>query len=100
MSVPPCSNADPFATAVVQLSTLRDFLRFAVTRFDKAGVFFGHGNASAWDEAVYLCQRTLGESLVASELSLDAFDSVTHGQLGSDVMQARAPRRMRRTSRR
>ena len=54
------TTADPFAAAVLQLSTLRDFIRFAVTRFEKGDVFFGHGSASAWDEAVYLCQRTLG----------------------------------------
>ncbi len=63
---------DPFDAAVRELSTLRDFLRFAVTRFEQSGVFFGHGNASAWDEAVYLCQRTLGLPLDLLEPFLDA----------------------------
>jgi len=44
---PVAAAGDPFVAAVQQLSTLRDFIRLAVTRFEKAGVFFGHGNASA-----------------------------------------------------
>lgn len=94
MSVPPCSNADPFATAVVQLSTLRDFLRFAVTRFDKAGVFFGHGNASAWDEAVYLCQHTLGLPLDLLEPFLDARLLEDERQALADILRRRIDERI------
>lgn len=72
---------DPFVDAVRQLSTLRDFIRFAVTRFEKAGVFFGHGTSTAWDEAVYLCQHALG-------LPLDLLDPFLDARLLDDERQA------------
>ncbi|SFH31025.1 [LSU ribosomal protein L3P]-glutamine N5-methyltransferase [Nitrosospira sp. Nsp14] len=45
--------------ARTQLQTIRDLLRFAVSRFNEAGLFFGHGSASAYDEAAYLILHTL-----------------------------------------
>ncbi len=32
-----------------ELSTVRDYLRYAVSRFNAAGLFFGHGSDNAWD---------------------------------------------------
>lgn len=43
----------------VELETLRDWLRFAVSRFSRAGLAFGHGFPGAWDEAVYLLLHAL-----------------------------------------
>ncbi|MDF7676504.1 50S ribosomal protein L3 N(5)-glutamine methyltransferase [Neisseriaceae bacterium ESL0693] len=42
-----------------QLSTVRDVLRYAVSRFNQAELFFGHGNDNAYDEAAYLILHTL-----------------------------------------
>jgi ribosomal protein L3 glutamine methyltransferase len=42
-----------------QLQTVRDLLRFAVSRFTEARLFFGHGLASAYDEAAYLILHSL-----------------------------------------
>lgn len=39
--------------------TIADFVRFAVTEFTKSELFYGHGTANAFDEAVYLILRTL-----------------------------------------
>ena len=33
--------------------TLRDLLRYAVTRFNTEKLFFGHGSANALDEAAF-----------------------------------------------
>ncbi|MCK6391854.1 MAG: 50S ribosomal protein L3 N(5)-glutamine methyltransferase, partial [Azonexus sp.] len=52
--------------------TVRDFIRYAVSRFNAAGLFFGHGSDNAWDEAVYLTQHTLNLPLDRLEPFLDA----------------------------
>ncbi len=55
-----------------ELLTLRDLLRYAVSRFNEAGLFFGHGSDNAWDEAVYLLLHTLHLPLDRLEPFLDA----------------------------
>ncbi|MBM7455098.1 ribosomal protein L3 glutamine methyltransferase [Oceanisphaera litoralis] len=40
--------------ALIELHTVGDWLRFAVSRFQQAGLFYGHGTDNAWDEAVQL----------------------------------------------
>jgi ribosomal protein L3 glutamine methyltransferase len=57
---------------MVELVTLRDWLRYAVTRFNRAGLFFGHGTDNAWDEAVYLLTYTLCLPAERLEVFLDA----------------------------
>ncbi|MBS0299098.1 MAG: 50S ribosomal protein L3 N(5)-glutamine methyltransferase [Proteobacteria bacterium] len=55
-----------------QLHTIRDLLRFAVSRFNKAGLHFGHGSATAYDEAAYLILKTLYLPLDQLDPFLDA----------------------------
>lgn len=45
--------------AIDELITLRDWLRWAVSRFTEAELFFGHGTDNAWDEAIWLLLATL-----------------------------------------
>jgi len=61
-----------------ELETLRDWLRFAVSRFTQAGLAFGHGFASASDEAMYLLLHTLHLPLEQAEPFLDA--RLTHAE--------------------
>lgn len=71
------SNSDEnldtlFRQAESSLHTLRDFLRFAVSRFQQAGLVFGHGSDNAHDEAAYLILHTLHLPLDMLEPYLDA----------------------------
>ncbi len=59
------------ANAATDLVTIRDFIRYAVSRFNAAELFFGHGSDNAWDEAVYLTQHTLNLPLDRLEPFLD-----------------------------
>ncbi|MDD2884308.1 MAG: 50S ribosomal protein L3 N(5)-glutamine methyltransferase [Dechloromonas sp.] len=60
------------AAAKTELITVRDFIRYAVSRFSAARLFFGHGSDNAWDEAVYLTLHTLHLPLDRLEPFLDA----------------------------
>ncbi|MCB5184725.1 50S ribosomal protein L3 N(5)-glutamine methyltransferase [Methylobacillus gramineus] len=42
-----------------ELQTIRDWLRFAVSRFEESSIFFGHGTDNAYDEAVWLILSAL-----------------------------------------
>ena len=61
-----------FSEAAQNLYTVRDCLRFAVSRFNQAKLFFGHGSSDAYDEAAYLILHTLHLPLDRLEPFLDA----------------------------
>jgi ribosomal protein L3 glutamine methyltransferase len=46
-------------SATDELLTIRDWLRWAVSRFNEANLAYGHGTDNAWDEAVWLILATL-----------------------------------------
>jgi len=54
------------------LITVRDWLRFGVSRMNEAGVFFGHGTTNAFDEAAYLILHSLHLPLDRLDPFLDA----------------------------
>ena len=60
------------STLAQELETVRDWLRYAVSRFTEAGLFFGHGTTNAYDEAAYLILHTLHLPLDRLEPFLDA----------------------------
>ena len=53
-------------------TTVRDLLRFAVSRFTAADLSFGHGSSNAFDEAAYLVLHTLHLPLDTLDPFLDA----------------------------
>ncbi|QBC42825.1 50S ribosomal protein L3 N(5)-glutamine methyltransferase [Iodobacter fluviatilis] len=63
-----------FDHASQYLSTVRDLHRFAVSRFNAAELFYGHGTDNAWDEAAYLILSTL-------KLPLDRLEPVYDAKL-------------------
>lgn len=55
-----------------ELVTLRDFLRWSVSRFNEAGLHFGHGTQNAYEEASYLLLHALHLPHERIEVFLDA----------------------------
>lgn len=45
--------------AVAELHTIRDMIRWTVSRFNAANVFYGHGTDNPWDEALHLVLPSL-----------------------------------------
>jgi len=46
-------------TPILELLTIRDYLRWATSRFNATELCYGHGTDSAWDEAVQLIMHSL-----------------------------------------
>ncbi len=67
--------------AQANLRTIRDVVRFAVTRMNEGGVFFGHGNTDAVDEALFLVLRSVQLPVERADLFIDAF--LTHAEINS-----------------
>jgi ribosomal protein L3 glutamine methyltransferase len=67
-----------------ELVTLRDWLRWAVSRFTEAKLVFGHGTHNAYDEAAYLILHALHLPLDRLEPFLDArLTSAERGELAA-----------------
>ena len=54
------------------LLTIRDWLRYSVSRLEESGVFFGHGTDNAYDESVWLVMSALHLPLDTLDNFLDA----------------------------
>jgi ribosomal protein L3 glutamine methyltransferase len=55
-----------------ELLTVRDWLRYAVSRFNQAGLAYGHGTGTAFDEAAFLILHTLNLPIDRLDPWLDA----------------------------
>ena len=78
-----------------ELETLRDWLRWSVSRFGEAKLHFGHGSDEAYDEAAYLLLHALHLPLDRLEPFLDAkltqAERATLGQLFTRRIEERVP---------
>jgi ribosomal protein L3 glutamine methyltransferase len=79
---------------LAELHTVRDWLRWGTSRFNEAGIFFGHGTDNAYDEAAYLILHSLHLPLDRLEPFLDA--RLTHSERLAvlDLLQQRIARRV------
>ena len=79
---------------VDDLFTLRDWLRWAVSRFTEAQLFFGHGCDNAYDEAVWLVLHALHLPPDRLDFFIDA--RLTHAERESvfDLLNQRISKRI------
>ncbi|MQP66148.1 50S ribosomal protein L3 N(5)-glutamine methyltransferase [Niveispirillum sp. SYP-B3756] len=52
-------NLPAIDSVAAELISVRDFIRYAVSRFNRAGLVHGHGAFTAYDEAVFMVLETL-----------------------------------------
>lgn len=55
-----------------ELSTIRDWIRYAVSQFEASDIFYGHGADNSYDEAVWLIMSGLHLPMETLENFLDA----------------------------
>ncbi len=86
-------NISLYSEASASLKTVRDCLRFSVSRFNEAKLFFGHGSENAYDEATYLILHTLNLPLDRLEPFLDA--KLTQSEINDvlDIIERRTEQR-------
>jgi len=82
------------AEAPPELQTLRDWLRYAVSRFHEAGLYFGHGTHNAYDEAAYLILHSLHLPADHLEPFLDARLLPAEAERLAGVLRRRIEERM------
>ena len=86
--------SDYFSGAAQNLHTVRDLLRFSVSRFNQAKLFFGHGSGDAYDEAAYLILHTLHLPLDRLEPFLDARLTESERTEVLNIIQQRVEKRI------
>ncbi|WP_173634888.1 50S ribosomal protein L3 N(5)-glutamine methyltransferase [Paramixta manurensis] len=79
--------------AVSELHTIQDMLRWAVSRFSAANIWYGHGTDNPWDEAVQLVLPTLW-------LPLDIPEEMRNARLTSSERHRIVERVIRRVNER
>lgn len=80
--------------AQANLRSLRDVLRYAVTRFNERSIFFGHGQVDAFDEAALLVMRAMKLPLERMDIFLDAY--LTHAEINTllELIERRVKKRV------
>jgi len=82
------SGPDP-VLAATELLTIRDFLRWGVSRFTEAGLVYGHGTTNAFDEAAFLILESLHLPIDQLEPYLDARLTAVERQTVAELLAAR-----------
>jgi len=83
-----------YIDAVKELKTIRDMLRFAITQFNAAELYFGHGTDNAWDEAFALIIRALHLPFEDNSLLLDARLTIQERQTLLELIKKRVEDRI------
>lgn len=84
------SNTDD----IYQLVTIRDWIRWAVSQFNKHNVYYGHGTNNAWDEALYIVTFALSLPFDLPDAWLDTRLTFKERQLILKLLKKRYKKRL------
>ncbi len=79
--------------AASELRTLRDFLRYAISRFQQAELVYGHGSTNALDEAAFIILEALHLPIDKLDPFLDARLLRDERQRLAELIEARVTKR-------
>ncbi|KUO55488.1 MAG: protein-(glutamine-N5) methyltransferase, ribosomal protein L3-specific [Alphaproteobacteria bacterium BRH_c36] len=89
MKNPIVPTREDIRRAAHELTTVRDFLRYAVSQFTAAELVFGHGTTRALDEAAFLILATLKLPIEEIDPWLEAKLTAPERELVADVIARR-----------
>lgn len=79
---------------IKQLTTIRDYMRWAVSYFTRSGIYYGHGTDNAWDEALQLVLHGLHLPPEVGPQILDAKITLEERQLLMVLFETRVVERI------
>lgn len=82
------------AEALEQLETINDLLRWALSRFYEADLFYGHGTDNPWDEAVALVLQSIHLPMDVDQRVLSAKLTTTERKCLINLIQRRVEDRV------
>ncbi len=80
--------------AIRELATIRDFIRWGMSRFNEAELFFGHGTDNSKDEASYLVLHTLNLPPQIHDSYLDSRLTETERKRVASILMRRVDERI------
>lgn len=84
----------PLLEVLTTLSTIRDYIRWAASRFTQAQISFGHGTAAALDEAAALILHTIHQPYNLADAYLDSVLTMNERQALVDIVDRRINERI------
>ena len=84
----------PLLEVLTTLSTIRDYIRWAASRFTQAEISFGHGTVAALDEAAALVLHTVYQPYNLSEVYLDTVLTMAERQAVVEIIDRRINERV------
>jgi ribosomal protein L3 glutamine methyltransferase len=85
-------NKSPYEV-ITTLSSIRDYIRWAASRFSEAKIFFGHGSAAALDEAAALVLHTVHQPYDLSDFYLGSTLTLEERQKVVEIIERRVNER-------
>ncbi|MGZ8903575.1 MAG: 50S ribosomal protein L3 N(5)-glutamine methyltransferase, partial [Methylobacter sp.] len=82
------------AEVLTTLSTLRDYIRWAASRFTQAQISFGHGTVTALDEAAAMVLHTVHQPYDLAEFYLDCVLTLDERQAVIEIIDRRINERV------
>jgi ribosomal protein L3 glutamine methyltransferase len=79
---------------ITTLSTIRDYIRWGASSFSEAGLFFGHGSATALDEAAALVLHTVRQPYNLADVYLQSVLTLEERQAVIDMIERRINERL------